>query len=103
MQDLFIYHIVTLPEWEAQKNYLHYIAPSIAKEGFIHCSTMDQLAATIKRYYGNEEQVVVLKIEVAALEYELSYDLSMSVNQLFPHIYGPLNTDAIVQAETVRV
>ncbi len=103
MNDLFIYHIVTTAQWEAQKNNAHYSAASIAIEGFIHCSTQDQLKATIGRYYANEKEVVVLTIDVAKVESEVKYELAPSVNQLFPHIFGVLNLSAVVAVELMPV
>jgi uncharacterized protein (DUF952 family) len=103
MTNEYIYHIVTLTQWELQKNEQIYIHPSLAAEGFIHASTAEQLQATIQRYYANEKSVIVLKIEVAKLKNTLKYELAPSTNQLFPHIFGVLNMDAVVELRQVKV
>jgi uncharacterized protein (DUF952 family) len=103
MPNKYIYHIVTLTEWELQKNAQMYIHSSLAIEGFIHASTAEQLQATIQRYYANEESVMILKIEVAKLKNTLKYELAPSINQLFPHIFGALNSAAIVEVREVEV
>jgi uncharacterized protein (DUF952 family) len=98
-----IYHIVTQDEWDLQKNNTSYVHPSLAQEGFIHSSTAEQLAATIKRYYANQEKVIVLHIDVTKLEPELIYELAPSVNEYFPHIFGAINLSAVVKVEVVIV
>ncbi len=99
MQEKYIYHIVTLTEWELQKKNENYIHSSLMAEGFIHTSTAEQLQATIQRYYTNYEKVIVLKIEVSKVDAEIKYEQATSVNQYFPHIYGALNLNAIVAAD----
>ncbi len=99
MQDQYIHHIVTTAQWDLQKNNNTYIHDSLATEGFIHASTAAQLAATIQRYYANEEKVIVLTIDVTKIEPELVYELAPSVNEYFPHIFGELNMDAVVKVE----
>jgi uncharacterized protein (DUF952 family) len=99
MEQQIIYHIVTIADWEQQKNNELYIHPSLAIEGFIHSSTAAQLAATINRYYAGQEKVIVLHIDVTKLQPELVYELAPSVNEYFPHIFGELNIDAVVKVE----
>lgn len=103
MTEKYIYHIVTLTEWELQKNNTHYTHPSLLVEGFIHTSTKEQLAATIKRYYANEEKVVVLTIDSSKVQPEIKYELAPSINQLFPHLFGELNLDAVVEVKVLVV
>ncbi len=99
MSEKIIYHIVTLTEWELQKNNETYVHPSLTAEGFIHCSTSEQLQPTIQRYYANEQKVIVLHIDISLLQPELIYELAPSINQFFPHIFGALNLDAVVTVE----
>jgi uncharacterized protein (DUF952 family) len=103
MTNEYIYHIVTVIEWDLQKNNKTYIHPSLQLEGFIHCSTLEQLKPTIGRYYAKEAKVIVLKIDVVKIEPELMYELAPSVNQYFPHIFGELNLSAVVEIEEMTV
>jgi uncharacterized protein (DUF952 family) len=97
MQEKYIYHIVTIEEWDKQKQNEYYEHDSLAQEGFIHASTHQQLDATIQRYYSNEAKVIVLKIDTEKLTTDLKYELAISVNEYFPHLYGKLNKDAIIE------
>jgi uncharacterized protein (DUF952 family) len=103
MTNSFIYHIVTVNQWNVQKNNPYYSTASIAIEGFIHCSTQEQFIATIERYYANEKEVVVLTIDVSKVEPKIEYELAPSVNQMFPHIFGELNLSAIVEVKIISV
>ena len=75
-----------------------YRAASLDSEGFIHCSFAHQLDAVIARYYGGASEVVVLEIETEGLMSRVLNEPSTG-NEIYPHIYGPINRDAIVAAE----
>ena len=89
-----IYHIVLPDDWEAFDTEL-YRAKSLETEGFIHCSFSAQLNGVIERYYAGEPEVVVLEIETDALMSRVVNEPS-TANEIYPHIYGPINRDAIV-------
>jgi uncharacterized protein (DUF952 family) len=91
-----IYHIVLLEDWAAWDTDL-YCPKSLETEGFIHCSFEHQLGAVIERYYKGVEELVVLEIETDALMSRTVNEPS-TANEIYPHIYGPINRDAIVSA-----
>ena len=92
-----IYHIVLLDDWAAFDTGL-YRARSLETEGFIHCSFSGQLNAVIARYYAAEPEVVVLEIETDSLMSRVLNEPS-TANEIYPHIYGPINRDAIVSVK----
>ena len=96
---MLIYHIVLPDIWAAYDTELYKHA-SLESEGFIHCSFADQLDAVIGRYYSGEKRVVVLEIESDELMSRMIKEPSTN-NEIYPHIYGPINRDAIV-AVTIR-
>ncbi|MFN2500747.1 MAG: DUF952 domain-containing protein [Pyrinomonadaceae bacterium] len=93
---MLIYHIVLPDVWAAFDTDL-YRAKSLQTEGFIHCSFENQLDGVIARYYGGEDQVVVLTIETDRLMSRMIKEPSTN-NEIYPHIYGPINRKAIVAA-----
>ena len=96
---MFIYHIV-LPEiWEAVKQNSNYSAESLETEGFIHCSYDHQLDGVIGRYYSTAPELVILKLDIGKLTSKLVSEPSTG-GEIYPHIYGPINLDAVVSAET---
>lgn len=99
---LFFYHIVTPIQWKQFEGKNYYESPSLQTEGFIHGSTAEQLEVSIDLYYKEEPEVWVLKIESSKLQSELKYEPASSRNGFFPHIYGPLNKDAIVEIYKIK-
>jgi uncharacterized protein (DUF952 family) len=54
------------------------------------------VAGVLDRYYKGQTGLVKLKIEKAKVERPLIFELAGSINEVFPHIHGPINLDAIV-------
>jgi uncharacterized protein (DUF952 family) len=97
---MLIYHIVLPDVWAAFDTEL-YRAKSLETEGFIHCSFADQLEGVIKRYYKGEDRIVILEIDPERLMSRMIKEPSTN-NEIYPHIYGPINRDAIVSVEERR-
>ena len=95
---MFIYHIVLPEVWEVIKDQSSYSAESLDAEGFIHCSYDHQIDDVLQRYYSQAERVVILKLDVGKLTSKLVSEPSTG-GEVYPHIYGPVNMDAVVNAE----
>ena len=95
--DVLIYHIVLPEVWNAFDADL-YKAPSLETEGFIHCSFDGQLNGVIERYYGDKDQLVILEIDSERLMSRMIKEPSTN-NEIYPHIYGPINRDAIIAVQ----
>jgi uncharacterized protein (DUF952 family) len=97
-----IYHIV-LPEiWENFKDKDFYEAESLTTEGFIHCSFAGQIAPVLERYYKDAEKVLILHLETDKLTSKLVEEPSTN-NEIYPHIYGQINRDAIIEIEAREI
>lgn len=96
---MLIYHVILPKVWNEAKDKSFYEAESLATEGFIHCSYADQLDGVLERYYSGVEKVVVLTIDANKLTSPLVSEPSTN-GEPFPHVYGPINTDAVIQAVT---
>jgi uncharacterized protein (DUF952 family) len=91
-----IYHIAPRTAWEhAQRSGVHQPS-SLATEGFIHCSTAAQVAWVAGAFYRDVPDLVLLHIDVAQVESELRYE---GEDPGFPHIYGALDTAAVIHVE----
>ena len=91
-----IYHITTKLQWDKALQLGYYEATSLAIEGFIHCSTIEQVGGVLERYYQGQTDLLKLEIDPSKLRHELKYELAPSVHELFPHVYGPISRDAVV-------
>jgi uncharacterized protein (DUF952 family) len=72
------------------------VAPSLADEGFIHCSTHAQVVATANRIFRGSGDLLLLELDPSKLTATLRWERATDVGDEFPHIYGPLNLDAVV-------
>ncbi|MBT33580.1 MAG: hypothetical protein CMO01_28275 [Thalassobius sp.] len=97
-----IYHITDKHDWESAQFQGFYSPVSLDLEGFIHCSTPDQTEETANLYYKGRENLVLLCIETKLVKADLRFEAPASADSnvkrkgLFPHIYGNLNLDAVV-------
>ena len=92
-----IYHIVLPDAWASFDTEL-YRARTLETEGFVHCSFADQLEGVIGRYYSDASQIVILGIDTERLMSRVIVEPSTG-SELYPHIYGPINRNAIVTVE----
>jgi uncharacterized protein (DUF952 family) len=90
-----IYHVTTGGDWEAARQKGFYEHPSLSAEGFIHCSQENQVAGVLDRYFAGQTNLVKLVIDTDRLTSHFVFDWSPSTQDTFPHIYGPINLDAV--------
>lgn len=98
-----IFHIADRDRWLASQAEGRYTASTIgrelADEGFIHLSTADQVAGVQSRFYSGVTNLVLLHVDEALLTAPLVYEQVGDAPAPFPHLYGPLNVDAVVQVD----
>jgi uncharacterized protein (DUF952 family) len=89
------YHLVPVEEWEGSDGESDYLPPAFVEDGFIHCTDgADELANTANRHYRDDPRpFVALQIDVSLLSSPVRYE---DARRVYPHIYGPLNRDAIL-------
>lgn len=95
-----ILHILKRSEWDEAIRNGNYAPPSLGNEGFIHCSTIEQVVETANLYFRGQPDLMVLSIDEARLVSPLKYEAPASAgdecaDSLFPHLYGLLNLDAV--------
>lgn len=96
-----IYHIVPAADWARQADQATYEAGSLQTEGFIHLSRQEQVVNTLRRYYANVPDLLLLHVDTDKLTHELKYEVATN-GERFPHVYGPLNKEAIVAIEPIK-
>ena len=93
--DAMIYHVTSVTDWEQAVAAGQYTPPAFAREGFIHCCHADQLSAVGNRYYHGQRGLVVLCIDPSQVTAPIVHEQAATRPEVFPHIYGPLNVDAV--------
>ncbi len=94
-----IYHVTTKGMIDAAAESGLYEAPSLHTEGFIHACAAEQVQGVLERYYPDKTNLSLLHIDEALLTSMLKYELAASVNEMFPHIFGKINADAVVKTQ----
>ena len=90
-----IYHITTRDAWTTAVATNQYTADSLATEGFIHCSTRAQLTGTANTFFHGRSDLILLQIDAARATAPIVYEDLYAKGEPFPHLYGPLNLDAV--------
>jgi uncharacterized protein (DUF952 family) len=94
---MIICHITTQPDWETASSTGSYQADTLVSQGFIHCSTPVQVVPVANRFYHASKDLVLLLIDPDKLTAGLVWENLEGGEEQYPHIYGPLNLDAVLQ------
>ena len=104
MRELF--HISLPEDWVAAQTAGAYVVSTrsrtLADEGYIHCSFAEQVAVTAARFYGDLDEVVLLRIDPAGLTSQVVVEDLAGTGEAFPHVYGPIDLAAVVEARSAR-
>ncbi len=101
-----ILHITHQTDWQAALEAGAYQSPTLAKDGFIHCSTDAQALRVADNFYRGQADLVLLVIDTDKLTAPLKFEGPINpqtgqpetdVQDLFPHIYGAINLDAVTK------
>ena len=86
-----LFHLAAESEWHEGEPYARSM-PGVALEdvGFVHCSYLEQVAATAARYYADRTDLLLLTIDPEKLT------SVVRVEDGFPHVYGPIDAGAVV-------
>jgi len=92
-------HIAPAERWEAVADDAtsHYTDASLETEGFIHCSTAEQVLIPANERFAGQQDLVLLVIEVAAVSAEVIFEDCYESGMAFPHIYGTIPVNAVRQ------
>lgn len=101
-----IYHIATQADWQQAQNDAEYRVDSLAAVGFIHFSTKAQILKVANAIYRGREDLLLLSVDTDKLKAELKWEApdhpeadqtpETTESELFPHLYGALNLDAVI-------
>jgi uncharacterized protein (DUF952 family) len=91
-----IYHLATPAEWAAAQAVGSVRPPSLVTEGFVHCSTGDQLAGTIARHFSGVDELVLLRLHLDRLGEDLRWEESRP-GEPYPHLYRAIALDEVAE------
>lgn len=95
------YHLVPESVWAARGGAETYVPEAYEADGFIHLTNgLDELVKVANMFYKADDRAyVVLALDVNRIASDVRYD---DTGEIYPHIYGPLNTDAVVDTFAVE-
>jgi uncharacterized protein (DUF952 family) len=91
-----IFHIAARACWLGAQGEGSYRCDSLREQGFIHCSTLEQLLIPANERFRGRRDLVLLCIDVAGLAAELRYEDCYQSGMEFPHLYGAIEVSAVV-------
>lgn len=91
-----LYHLASTEEWAGYQRHGAIAPPSLADEGFVHCSYGRQVAGTVAKHFAGVTGLLALELDPGALGVELVEEDSYGSGQAFPHAYGPIPASAVM-------
>jgi uncharacterized protein (DUF952 family)/GNAT superfamily N-acetyltransferase len=95
-----IFHIARAADWNAGRG--SYRVDTLATQGFIHCSEAHQVMEVAERLFGGASDLLLLAIDPGRVRAEIRRENLEGGAELFPHVYGALDRDAVVAVERLR-
>ena len=99
---MIILHITDKKTWAEAQQAGVYHGDSLEKEGFIHCCQLAQVDQVLEKWFPDAADLIILEIETDALQADLVHENLEGGQELFPHIYGPINLNAVIHTREVR-
>lgn len=101
--EAMIFHITDTATWaDSQHRGFHTGSTrgvDLAEEGYIHCSTAQQWPGVVERFYRGDADLLLLHIDEQLLSAPLVYEQLPGAPEPFPHVYGPIDLDAVSSVE----
>lgn len=101
MGDEPILHLTTEAAWARARETGELRPRCFDDEGFVHCSTREQVVATIGRHFPDAGELVLLELDPAAVAGDLRWEESRP-GERFPHLYRPLRPGDVVAVHRWR-
>lgn len=89
-----IFHLVPTKRWEKALIEGRYRPASLKSEGFIHCSTWDQLLESAELHFKEEQELEVLFIIEKHVKRNLVWEKGRN-DMDFPHLYAEFPFEAV--------
>ena len=97
---MILFHITDQFQWDKWQSEIFYLPAAFFSDGFIHCSTVEQVLAVAKKYYTDSPRLLLLKIDEERVSANIKFENLEGGEEKFPHIYGHLEKQAILGVAT---
>lgn len=93
-----LFHITSKQEWADALDDGELRPPSLAEEGFVHCSWTHQVTTAAGNHFAGRDDLLLLRLDPDAIEAPLVEEDSYGSGTEYPHVYGPIPTAAVADA-----
>jgi uncharacterized protein (DUF952 family) len=90
-----IYHIAKLEDFALSMSRGSYFPGHFLQDGFIHCSTKNQVLTVANTWFLDSTNLVLLEIDDQMLHADVKFENLEGGKELYPHIYGEILLSAI--------
>ena len=98
---MILIHLIEREDWESAREENPLFQKSFIQFGFVHCCLPDQTESVLSQWFAGNNEVIAVEIDSEKLKFPLVFENLEGGNEDFPHIYGPVNIDAIVKSYPV--
>ena len=102
MEHKLIYHFTEEATFNDARTHGEYKPLRFENDGYIHCSTKEQVLMVANNIAPRDVPLVLLEIEAARVPHKIIYENLEGGTMLFPHIYGGLPIDAVTNVFAFR-
>lgn len=95
-------HITSEQAWSRAQADGEYVPEAFAADGFVHCSERNQVVRVANMRFAGRADLLLLWIDGTKLPAPVRYENLEGGTELFPHVYGPINLDAVVAVTPFR-
>jgi len=95
-----IFHITEQSTWQEAKHNTFYEGDTLSVDGFIHCCLFEQIEDVLLNWFKGKHDVVILEIDPEILLSPVKYENLEGGLEMFPHVYGSINLDAIINEKS---
>ena len=104
-----IYKVISISAWQQwqqdNEDNPHYgwLGEGIdVRDQYIHCSTQEQLANTLKLYFAQRQDILLLALNENDEQLDVRWEASRN-HLLFPHIYSALHMHHVQEIYTLSL
>ncbi len=91
-----IINLMTKEKYSSLEGEAYFSSPSLQEEGFIHCSSLDQVIKVANKHYKDIDPTLIVLLDEAKIEAKVVFEDLYGKGEDYPHVYGQINTSAII-------
>jgi uncharacterized protein (DUF952 family) len=99
-----IYHLTLDMVWRDAQEKGYYSPSTLASEGFVHFSKKDQILRVANTFFKNQSSITLIVVNQGKLTSQVKWEPgSDKPDELFPHVFGIINLDAVEKVYFLRL